>query len=260
MASFATHYPFHFIRVHYADITGETSFVRHIIDKHDDIARENKAVLVSHCGNDCIPHDLTVFEMNQYAKTHGCTLVEVTTLDEFPGSATFSGGTLTTAMYQLSKPKNSAQTPSGYDPLVKSLDGKKSKFNTIVTHKATQYHAEFGRNAGPWIMSPVMANCVRRSNAILGYSSDLKFGDACLSDPSWTNYLKQSLYAGAIGAALYIPPLRSYLPQPGDGPRRETMESGWMKLWGKGYMVKENDKETKIPIYSLMHFRKGKSS
>ena len=198
--------------------------------------------------------------MHQHAKTQGCTLIEVTTLDEFPASATFSGGTLTTAMYQLSKPKNSATTSTGFDPLVKTLDGKKSEFKTIITHKGKQFHAEFGRNAGPWIMAPVMANCIRRSNAILGYSSDFKFGDACLADPSWTNYLKQSLYAGVIGAALYVPTLRSYLPQPGEGPSRETMESGWMKLWGKGYMVKDDDKETKIPIYSLMHFKKGKHS
>ena len=203
--------------------------------------------------------------MHQYAKNQGCTLTEVTTLDEFPSSATFSGGTLTTAMYQLSKPKHSSQTTStgvAFDPLVKTLDGTKSEYKTTITHKNKQFHAEFGRTAGPWIMAPVMANCVRRSNAILGYSTNLHFGDACLVDPSWTNYLKQSLYAGVIGAALYVPPLRTYLPQPGDGPARETMESGWMKLWGKGVMIKknDNDKETKIPIYSLMHFKKGTSS
>ena len=182
--------------MHYADITGETSFFRKVIDQHDDIARKNKATLVSHCGNDCIPHDITVFEINEYAKSKGCTLVEVTTLDEFPSSATFSGGTLTTAMYQLSKPKNVEQASTGFDPLVKTLDGKKSEHKTTITHKNKQYHAEFGRKAGPWIMAPVMSNCVRRSNAILGYSSEFKYGDACLDDPSWTNYVKQSLYAG----------------------------------------------------------------
>ena len=58
--------------VHYADITGETSFFRHVIDQHDDKARTSKATLVSHCGTDCIPQDLTVFEMDKYAKSKGC--------------------------------------------------------------------------------------------------------------------------------------------------------------------------------------------
>jgi len=201
--------------VHYADITGETSFVRQVIEKHDDIARENKATLVSHCGNDCIPHDLTVFEMHQYAKSKGCTLKEVTTLDEFPSEATFSGGTLTTAMYQLSKPKTQ-NSKIDYDPLVKTLDGKKSEFGTTVTHKSKEYHEPHGRKAGPWLMSPVFANCVRRSNALLGYSKQLKYGDAKLEDPSWTLWAKQTLFTGVVGAALYVKPLQAVLPQPGD--------------------------------------------
>ena len=138
---------------HYADITGETSFFRHIIDAHDDKARENKASLVSHCGNDCIPQDMTVFEMNEYAKSKGCTLKKVTTFDVFPSEATFSGGTLTTAMYQLGKSKSDQKPTSlDFDPLIKTLDGKKSEHKTKVIHKGSEYHEEFGRKAGPWIM------------------------------------------------------------------------------------------------------------
>lgn len=242
--------------VHYADITGETSFVRMMIDQHDDLARKNKATLVSHCGNDCIPQDLTVFEMNEYAKSKGCTLTQVTTLDEFPSSATFSGGTLTTAMYQLSKTKH-AQMSTDFDPLVKTLEGTKSDFKTKVIHKGKESHPEFGRKAGPWIMAPVMANCVRRSNAILGYNADLKYGDACLDDPSWINWVKTGLYTGLVGAALYVPPLQQVLPQPGEGPDRETMDAGYLRLHGYGLMVKDddNDKETLIPIYSEFHFK-----
>lgn len=241
--------------VHYADITGETSFVRMMIEKHDDTARKNNATLVSHCGNDCIPQDLTVFEMNQYAKSKGCTLTQVTTLDEFPPSATFSGGTLTTAMYQLSKPKHAKQA-TDFDPLVKSLEGSKSEFKTKVIHKGKEHHAEFGRKAGPWIMAPVMANCVRRSNAILGYNSELKYGDACLDDPSWANWVKNGFYTGVVGAALYVTPLQSLLPQPGEGPDRETMDAGYLKLYGYGLMVKDDDKDSKpVPIYSQFHFK-----
>ena len=239
--------------VHYADITGETSFVRHVIDAHDDIAREKKAALVSHCGNDCIPQDLTVFEMNEYAKSKGCTLKKVTTLDVFPSEATFSGGTLTTAMYQLGKSK-SDQKPSStdFDPLIKTLDGKKSDNKTKVIHKGKEFHKEFGRKAGPWIMAPVMANCVRRSNAVLGYNSEFQYGDAAVEDPSWTNWAKRTAFTGVVGVAMYVTPLQKLLPQPGEGPDRAIMEAGFLKLYGQGIMEDENGKE--IPIYSLFHF------
>jgi len=36
------------------------------------------------------------------------------------------------------------------------------------------------------------------------------------------------------------------------GPDRETMEAGYLKLYGYGIMVDENGKE--IPLYSLFHF------
>lgn len=44
---------------HYCDITGETDWVRKMIDKHDDKARETGARIVHFCGHDCVPWDLS---------------------------------------------------------------------------------------------------------------------------------------------------------------------------------------------------------
>ena len=43
---------------HYCDITGETDWVRQMIDLYDDAARASGAKIVSFCGHDCIPWDL----------------------------------------------------------------------------------------------------------------------------------------------------------------------------------------------------------
>jgi len=106
--------------VYYADITGETDFVRHTITNHDKIAQDSGAVIISHCGNDCIPCDLTVYEMNQYAKTNGCELTEVRTYEDVPPSASMSGGTISTASYQLNKDRSTKNNKSGseFDPLL----------------------------------------------------------------------------------------------------------------------------------------------
>ena len=62
--------------VHYADITGETDFVREMIVKHDKTSRDTGACIIPHCGNDCIPCDLTVMEMNKFAKQQNLFLKE----------------------------------------------------------------------------------------------------------------------------------------------------------------------------------------
>ncbi len=105
--------------VYYADITGESDYFRQIIEKHDKQAQESGAVIVCHCGHDCIPCDLMVWEMNQYASNQGCELKQVMTYQEFSEEAAFSGGTAATAAFQLSKDRTAAK-PS-FDPLMTTV-------------------------------------------------------------------------------------------------------------------------------------------
>ena len=44
----------------YCDITGETDWVRAMIDQHDGAARASGARIVHFCGHDCVPWDLSV--------------------------------------------------------------------------------------------------------------------------------------------------------------------------------------------------------
>lgn len=149
--------------VGYADITGETDFVRSMISQHDKTARENGAIIVCHCGNDCIPQDLTVFEMFQHASKQRATLKQVSTYVEFPESASMSGGTAATAAYQLGKDRKNQPKPD-FDPLLQATDGSKSEFVTKnISPKSSEYQKDLECNVGPWIMAPVMVNCVRRS-------------------------------------------------------------------------------------------------
>ena len=74
-------------------------------------------------------------------------------------SAAASGGTLTTAIFQLGKRRGGAKPD--FDPLLKRPDGSKSESLTKITNpKQDVYCDEFAQYGGP-----VMANCVRRSNA-----------------------------------------------------------------------------------------------
>jgi len=237
--------------VYYADITGETDFVRHTITNHDKIAQESGAVIISHCGNDCIPCDLTVYEMNQYAKTNGCELTEVRTYEDVPPSASMSGGTISTASYQLNKDRSTKnnKNSSEFDPLLSATNGTKSEYTTKnICPKSNISVPDLDRNAGPWIMGPVMMNCVRRSNALIGYSKDFQYGDALLQQDSYMGQLKQMGTFALTAGYVTVPSVFQYfVPKPGEGPSRENMENGFLTLHGFGTMVNKQDgKERKL--------------
>jgi short subunit dehydrogenase-like uncharacterized protein len=132
--------------VHYADITGETDFVRKMISEHDLIAQQSGAVIIPHCGNDCIPQDLTVWELNEYAKNKTnssnknkggsppASLKQVITYVTVHQDASLSGGTAATAAYQLGKNRkdgaNHNKDKPEFDPLLKTPSGAKSEYIT----------------------------------------------------------------------------------------------------------------------------------
>jgi short subunit dehydrogenase-like uncharacterized protein len=205
--------------VHYADITGESDFVRSMVHEHDRTARETGAMIISHCGNDCIPQDLTVYELYKHAISKHCTLKQVLTYVEFPDEARLSGGTVATATYQLGINRKNKEGKPAFDPLVMNAEGGKSEFGLKnISLKSDVDLPEFQAKAGyvslhapsfvsqpeptknccerskqipsphtkkhndayfvfspcplpfvghrPWIMGPVMVNCIRRSKYV----------------------------------------------------------------------------------------------
>jgi len=176
-----------------------------------------------------------------------------------------SGGTISTAVFQLGENKNKNRSSSGFDfdPLlmVPRDDGEyeKSSFATQITNKKTVYVEEFKSKASPWIMAPVMANCVRRSNALKGYANALQYGDTWLdTNTSLLASMKSAGFTLLVGAAIYIPYVRDlFLPKAGEGPDRQTMEQGYLKTHGRAIMVPKDGegKETK-ELVSKFHFQK----
>jgi short subunit dehydrogenase-like uncharacterized protein len=84
-------------KTHYLDITGEPSFVADTFNSHHLTAEQNKVCIVNCCGFDSIPADfaawLTALKLPQH---------EPKSLKGFiRTNATFSGGTLTTAIHAL---------------------------------------------------------------------------------------------------------------------------------------------------------------
>lgn len=233
--------------VHYADITGETDFVRMNIENCHEIARKTGACIVSHCGHDCIPWDFGVLVLHREAQKRGTRLTEVRTFAEIIGGAA-SGGTVQTIKYQLLEKKRE-KGKKGSDPLLATLESvaEPSKYATAIKNpKADIVVKEIdNRYAGPWVMGSVMANCIRRSNAILGYSENLTYADAMLRG-DFSQRLADRLYTWKTGLGVfmgaYVHPW--FTKASGDGPSREDMERASMVLYA--FAKLEDGSEAKL--------------
>lgn len=74
-----------------------------------------------------------------------------------------------------------------------------------------------------------------------------------MKNSSWSAKLQETGTAVTLGAAILFPPMKRFLPQPGEGPSRQTMENGWMTLHGRGIIVKDGKETT---VTSKFHFDK----
>ena len=101
----------------YCDITGELTWVREMVAAHDDAARRSGARIVSLCGHDSIPWDLSAYMLaRQLRSEHGTALASVDFFDDINSAP--SGGTLETAFDIMSgkQRKGAATKALGYGP------------------------------------------------------------------------------------------------------------------------------------------------
>ena len=97
-------------------------------------------------------------------------------------------------------------------------------------------------------------------SALLGYSSELQYGDAAVKEQTWSAWAKNMTTAAAVGATVYGPSflaglVKPLIPQSGQGPSREDMERGFLKLHA---IANLKDKEThkNRQLKALFEFRK----
>ncbi len=163
-----------------------------------------------------------------------------------------SGGTLDTVFHSLSN-RVVYKSRLGFDPLVKQLNGSKNDSHyTVANETFISYAKDIKRWVGMFVMSSVMANCIRRSNAVNGYSKSLKYRE-CM--------VYHSFYAGVINiiqnlclGCIILNPILSFLslkvgllPKPGEGPSEDMLQHGFLRVTaiGRG----KSNMECKCSLY-----------
>ena len=224
-------------RTHYADITGETSWVRRVIDRHHARAARDGTRIVPFCGFDSVPSDLgTLLLVRHIEKAFGTPCVEVKAYFRMMGG--FNGGTLATNALRF----ETRDVETGRNPFLLNPPGRHSASERMSSEdpRGARYDTAIGAWVAPFVMGPINTRVVRRSAALNAayhtpYGPRFRYQEYTKFSPPFAA-AKATALAGAmrgferameLGAARRL--LGKVLPQPGEGPSEESMATGWFK-------------------------------
>jgi len=221
----------------YCDLTGESHFVRAMIDAHHEEAEKTGARIVNCCGYDSIPSDLgTLMVQEAFKQRHGRYASEVKmAAGEMRGGP--SGGTIATMMNVADELKENPSlrkvlgNPYGLNP--KGVRGPDKSDQTGV-----RFDKDFDMWTGPFMMATINTRIVRRSHALMGlpWGEDFRYSEVMSTGKGAKGWSRAvSLTAGIValigGVALPFtrPLLEKRLPSPGEGPSKEVRDNGFFK-------------------------------
>jgi short subunit dehydrogenase-like uncharacterized protein len=208
---------------HYVDITGETAFTKTMMLKWEKTAKQTGAKIISFCGHDSVPWDLTVMKLEQILKQKtGEDLVTVTCMDEIVSVP--SGGTLLTI--SLAMDGKSMKAPET-NPFLNAVSSTKFDFPLFVKKSKYLWNGETCYTE-PFLMSSINAEVVGWSQALRG-SPSLTYSE-CRVGPDWKTAFVNWMGLVAGMTALMNPITGSLLkkfviPKPGEGPTMADMEN-----------------------------------
>ena len=222
-----------FHRADYVDITGESPWVRRVIDRHHVQAAEDGTRIIPFCGFDSVPSDIGALALVEHLRARGTGTARVESF--FSGKGGFNGGTLASAraMGELGW-LDEVRDPSLLNPAELRPDPH--------AEKDPEAPRRFdGRWAAPFLMGPINTRVVRRSHALSSLRGE-GYGRA-FTYQEWMDCgrgLKGMVTAAAIGTGLAaMQPLvasdsgrkliERFGPDPGQGPSERTMDGGFTR-------------------------------
>lgn len=232
----------------YADLTGETMFIRDSIDHYHKQAVETGARIVHSCGFDSVPSDLTVYALYRRATDDNAGELGDTDLVVRTISGGVSGGTVASLVefmrtssrdpqarrlmndpYTLS-PDRSAEPELGAQPDVRWRRG-----GEIAPELA-------GFWTGAFAMAGPNTRIVRRTNALLGhaygrhfaYAEQMSLGRSLIAPVAAAAITGSNAAAMGLGGRYFdrLPAalVERLVPKPGTGPSEQNRTHGHYRV------------------------------
>lgn len=240
----------------YVDLTGEALFIKDMLDKYQQTAKDSGARIVNSCGFDSLPSDLGVlFTQNCAQKAHGeyCDTINMRVKAAKGG---LSGGTVSsmaTIFEEIAKDKSLRKQLA--NPYILNDDAKRPNVRQENV-SLPQWDADNERWVAPFIMASINTRIVHRSNQLRDYKygRDFKYDEAIWLPAGLKGRLMSyGMTAGIAGfaASMMFKPSRDLLnehvlPKPGDGPSKSEQENGYFDIRFFGYTNKNHQVLTKV--------------
>lgn len=252
---------------HYADITGEVPWNKEMMRLYDHSARQSGAKIVSFCGHDSIPWDVTVrYLSNTLREDCNDELGQVECLNELVGGV--SGGTLATVFESIDRTVKDFQ----WDSLSKKDDNNNTTLdmyqrlpcgseseNKVVSDlpltigKCRNPSPRFETKwCGPFFMAPINMEVAGRSVALSKGSTKqiVRYREAIVAEnvmDAFVAWWGTILFGTAAINPVLLPILKKFLPSPGEGPTQSELDDGFLCITGHG--IGENGNEVESVFY-----------
>jgi short subunit dehydrogenase-like uncharacterized protein len=226
---------------HYADLTGEASFVRESIDRHDAAAQQSGARIVHSAGFDSIPSDLGVLMLHEAVRDAQAGDLEDTTLAVTGLRGGLSGGTLESLRVQLAEMASDPQLRRRLaDPYFLSPQrDKEPDLGMQPDVIGVSRDEQLGQWVAPFMMASANTRVVRRSNALLdwAYGRQFRYREVMAMGAGPVGLAKASAVTAGLAAfagSMAFGPTRAglahVLPKPGEGPSEQTRANGYFRF------------------------------
>ncbi len=240
----------------YVDLTGEAIFIKDMMDKYQDTAKQSGARIVNACGFDSIPSDLGVYFTQTQAEEKFGDACDVIHMRVKAAKGGLSGGTIAsmaTIFEEVGEDKSRRKQVANPYLLNDDKDAPTVRQDNI---SKPQYDSEHKRWLAPFVMASINTRIVHRTNQLLGYEygRDFKYDEAMWMQDGIKGQLSSyAMSAGLFGfaAAMMIKPSRELLskhvlPKSGSGPSEEAQENGYFDIRLFGQTAKKDTMNTKV--------------
>lgn len=221
-------------QTHYVDITGETPWVKSLIQRYHAKASADGTRIIPFCGFDSVPSDLGTYLVVRFMQQElgvSCRQVKAC----FQAAGGFNGGTLASAINLMQSGESSQMA----DPYLLNPQEESPPDIAPLSQdpKGPQYDSDLRVWTAPFFMGPVNTRVVRRSSALFdqwqeSYGAHFAYQEYLKFDGPFAA-LGTTLATGVFGLALSQgwarTLLQSRLPQPGSGPSTQVMDEGWFR-------------------------------
>jgi short subunit dehydrogenase-like uncharacterized protein len=221
---------------HYCDITGETPWVREMIDRHHEQATASGTRIVPCCGFDSVPSDIGALLVADAVKREsGERCVRIKACHSIRGG--LNGGTLAS----LLNIAEAGALDELADPFLLNPEGSApTDLRAHADPLAPRHDSDFDAWLAPFVMAAINTRIVRRSVALAGarsaYAPGMVYQEYLRTGRGPLGAALAAGMAGGIGvgvvgmrSGVWRAAMRKVLPSPGEGPSERAMDNGSLR-------------------------------